>query len=69
MIEKQMYVEDLVERYPQATPFLRDYGLVCVLCGEPVWGTLEQLMDSKNIDPVEQERILALLNKHLGIGE
>jgi methionine synthase II (cobalamin-independent) len=43
-------VEELVERYPQLVSFLMDRGIVCVKCGEPFWGTLEELVSSKGKD-------------------
>lgn len=28
-----------------------DYDVQCIACGEPVWGTLEEKIASKNLDP------------------
>lgn len=63
MITKDIYVEELVEKQPEAVKFLRDRGIVCVLCGEPVWGTLEELTKSKGFTDEQIEEIVAQLNQ------
>jgi len=41
-IYKNMQIEDLIEKYPQAATWLWRKGIRCVICGEPIWGTLER---------------------------
>ncbi len=53
MIAATMYIEDLVKEYPQVIRPLADHGLVCIACGEPVWGTLEQLALEKGVTNLE----------------
>ncbi len=72
MITKDIYIEDLVRDYPEVVGLLADKGLVCVLCGEPVWGTLGDLARSKdmeNIDTIVDElnRVIVAKEKP-GIG-
>ncbi len=55
-------VEELVERYPQLVSFLMDRGIVCIKCGEPFWGTLEELVTNKGKDV---NRILEQINSFL----
>jgi hypothetical protein len=43
-------VEDLVERHPRSVGFLMDRGVVCMKCGEPIWGTLGEIIESKGLD-------------------
>ena len=40
-------VEDLVRELPASVRILSRHGLVCIRCGEPYWGTLRQLAESK----------------------
>jgi methionine synthase II (cobalamin-independent) len=47
MIDANISVEELVELYPETVAFLREKGIVCIICGEPVWGTLAELLESK----------------------
>ncbi len=49
-IEPQMSVEDLVQHYPKAVGILRDHGVVCIQCGEPVWGSLQEVIEARGGD-------------------
>jgi hypothetical protein len=42
-------VEDLVRMVPRAPAVLRAWGLVCIQCGEPVWGTLAEIAAARGI--------------------
>jgi len=53
-------IEDLLDRYPDIGTFLRQYGIVCVLCGEPVWDTLGNMIRQKGLDP---DRTMAEINE------
>lgn len=48
-IEPDMTIEDLVRRRPEAVAVLRRFGIVCIQCGEPVWGTLREAAAEKGI--------------------
>ncbi|MFC1850927.1 DUF1858 domain-containing protein [candidate division CSSED10-310 bacterium] len=41
-IEKNIPIEDLVQQYPWSVRFLAEKKIVCIQCGEPVWGSLEE---------------------------
>lgn len=66
MITKDILVEDLVERIPDSVTFLRERGLVCILCGEPVWGTLNELAKTKKFTDEEIDTLVDQLNKMPG---
>ena len=52
MIKGDMYVEDIVSEFPAAVSFLMDRDIICIKCGAPVWGTLNELLASRDIsDP------------------
>ncbi|MCF7886448.1 MAG: DUF1858 domain-containing protein [Candidatus Marinimicrobia bacterium] len=61
MIDKSTPIEDIVENFPELIKPLRKFGIVCIQCGEPVWGDLGEQMDNKNING--QEQIINKLNK------
>lgn len=61
MIDKNIYIEDLVREYPEVISPLADLGIICIACGEPVWGTLEELVDKKGLHNLDQ--IMVQLNK------
>ena len=59
-IKKDIPIEDLIQDYPEAVRFLIDNNLPCVVCGEPFWGTLEELARQVNWD---DDKIDALVEK------
>ena len=54
MINKDMTIEELVEEYPQTIGPLKRIGVNCVVCGEPVWGTIEENVISKDLKNLEE---------------
>jgi iron-sulfur cluster repair protein YtfE (RIC family) len=48
-IDPDISVEDLVRQIPEASAILRRFGIVCIQCGEPVWGTLRQAAAERGI--------------------
>lgn len=48
-ISPDITVEELVRLVPRAPALLRSFGIVCIQCGEPVWGTLRQAAAEKGI--------------------
>ena len=60
MISRTSDIEDIVSDYPELIRPLKDYGIACIVCGEPVWGTLEDLARSKNIGDID--KIIAEMN-------
>ncbi len=63
MLNKEIYIEDLVEKYPELVIPLKNQGIICIACGEPVWGTLGELMDRKELK--NQDEIIANLNNYI----
>jgi hybrid cluster-associated redox disulfide protein len=61
-IKKDMSVEDLIDAYPQTVQIFIRLGLPCLVCGEPFWGTVEELARKYNADP---DQVLKSLNEGL----
>ena len=61
-ITKDILIEDLVEQMPQAVRYLMSRGIVCILCGEPVWGTLEEAALKKDFNDDDIQQIVDELN-------
>lgn len=61
MIDGSIFIEDLVNNYPELIGPLSEMGIVCIACGEPVWGTLEELINSKGLE--NPEEIIEKINK------
>jgi hypothetical protein len=62
MIKASDSVEDLLEKYPSINGFLLQKGIVCVKCGEPFWGKLEDLIQNKGLDV---DKTVAELNRFI----
>ena len=65
LITKDMWVEEILEKYPTAQEFLSKKNIVCVMCGEPVWGSLEELMQDKDFSDEEIDKIIKELNEFI----
>ena len=63
MIQKEMLIEDLVQEYPQLIGPLKTEGIVCLACGEPLWGTLEEQAKEKGLENIDA--IIQRMNKLL----
>lgn len=66
-MDPDITIEELVRRLPEASVVLRRFGIVCVQCGEPVWGTLREVGAEKGI--VDLSEVLAALRVVPGPGE
>ncbi|HDH57101.1 MAG TPA: DUF1858 domain-containing protein [Bacteroidetes bacterium] len=61
MITKDTYIEELVQDHPETVAVLMKHGIICIQCGEPVWGTLGEALDRAGIE--DKQGILADLNE------
>jgi hypothetical protein len=62
IITKEYLIEDLVNDYPFSVQYLMQNGIRCLVCGEPVWGTLEQAALEKSFSSEQIEKFVAELN-------
>ena len=53
-IDKTTLIEEITEKYPELIGPLREHGIVCIRCGEPIWGTLEEVAREKGIKDIDQ---------------
>lgn len=42
-VRRSITIEDLARDYPSVFRFMIEKGLPCIICGEPVWGTFEEV--------------------------
>ena len=49
-ITKDILIEDLVNSYPASIKYLMENSIRCIMCGEPIWGTLEEAAKEKDFD-------------------
>lgn len=62
-ITKDIQIEDLIVQLPQSVSYLREKGIVCVVCGEPVWGSLNDFAVQKGFSNELIEQIVIELNQ------
>jgi len=61
-LSPEITIEELVERYPELVGPLSEEGIVCLVCGEPTWGTLRDKIEEKGLDV---GRIMMKLKQYL----
>ena len=54
-------IEEIVREYPELIRPLMQFGIKCFMCGEPIWGTLEENAQEKGIENLNE--IVKELNK------
>ncbi len=62
-IEKDILIEELVEEYPFSVEYLAKNGIRCIVCGEPIWGTLKEASEEKGFDDKKLEKFVVELNE------
>lgn len=58
-----IFIEDLVQKYPEAVGYLTRKGIRCIRCGEPIWCTLGELLEEEGI--TDPQNVADELNKFL----
>ena len=61
-IDKDITIEELVEKIPKSVQYLMNEGIKCIACGEPIWGTLEEAAIEKGFNKESIQRFVADLN-------
>ena len=46
-ITKDISIEELIESIPASVEYLMKEGIRCIVCGEPIWGSLEEAAEEK----------------------
>jgi len=62
-ITKEILIEDLVNDYAFSVKYLMEHGIRCIMCGEPIWGTLEEAAKEKDFSDTEIEEVVKEMNK------
>ncbi|MFZ0390397.1 MAG: DUF1858 domain-containing protein [Calditrichia bacterium] len=60
-IRKEMPVEEIVGNHPELVRPLMEFGIKCIVCGEPLWGTLEQAAREKGVGNLDE--IIVKMNR------
>jgi hypothetical protein len=61
-IRRDTLIEDLVDGLPGSVGYLMDKGIPAVVCGEPIWGTLEEAAKGKGYTDPQIDEIVTDLS-------
>lgn len=65
MITRETTIEDLVTILPESVNYFMDKGIRLLICGEPIWGTIEEIVSAKGFSSEELDGIVSYLNSLL----
>ena len=68
-INKDISIEELIEQVPASVKYLMNEGIRCIVCGEPIWGTLEEAAEEKGFNEKDIERFVTELQELADKGE
>lgn len=57
-ITKDITIEELIEELPSSVEYLMKEGIRCIVCGEPIWGSLEEAAEEKGFNNTDTERFV-----------
>lgn len=57
-INKDINIEELIEAVPASVGYLMKEGIRCIVCGEPIWGSLEEAAQEKGFDDKAIEKFV-----------
>jgi len=57
-ITKEITIEELIDEVPSSVKYLMDEGIRCIVCGEPIWGSLEEAAEEKGFKTSDIERFV-----------
>jgi uncharacterized protein Smg (DUF494 family) len=57
-ITKDISIEELIETVPASVEYLMKEGIRCIVCGEPIWGSLEEASEEKGFKAEDIERFV-----------
>jgi len=57
-ITKNITIEELTENVAASVKYLMEEGIRCIVCGEPIWGTLEEAAKEKGFTDSDVERFV-----------
>ena len=54
MITEKTSIEEIIEKNPSVSRIFIQYGLPCVTCGEPFWGSIEELAKQNHFEKLDE---------------
>jgi hybrid cluster-associated redox disulfide protein len=50
IISKETTIEEILDAYPGTVKVFMDFGVPCLVCGEPLWGTIGEVAEKYKVD-------------------
>ncbi len=61
IINPEDTVEDVITKYPKTVKVFMEFGIPCMVCGEPIWGTIKENAEKYNVKDIQ--KLLKELNR------
>ena len=52
-ISKETHIDQILAEYPSLSKTFIEFGVPCLVCGEPFWGTVEALASQHGVNITE----------------
>jgi methionine synthase II (cobalamin-independent) len=62
-VDRDTLIEDIVIKYPEAVDPLMRFGIKCIECGEPIWGTVGEAAEEKGLTEEKLDEALVEINR------
>lgn len=62
-VTRDTSIEELVDMLPASVGYLREQGIRCIRCGEPIWGTLAEAAKEKGFGDDDVDRFVREINE------
>jgi len=62
-ITKDITIEELTEDLTASVKYLMTEGIRCIVCGEPIWGTLDEAAKEKGFSDEDVKRFVRELQE------
>jgi hypothetical protein len=62
VIRRDTPIEELVRGLPESVRYLMRRGIQAVACGEPIWGTVQDVAKARGLTDTEVDEIVADLS-------
>ncbi len=61
MIKPEDTIEDVITKYPKTVKIFMNFGIPCMVCGEPIWGTIKENAEKYGVK--ELDELIKALNE------
>jgi len=63
LIDRKSIIDDGVREYPDAVRIFMRYGIKAIVCGDPLWGTIEEEAKKQGLSDERIDELIEELRK------